>query len=152
MQKNICTQWTKLILKTNQSWLYLRMASQVALIIKNPPANSKRLKRGKLDPWVQKILWEKSWQPTPVFLPGDSSVRKVAESDTTEATQHTHRYLMKMGITLGKLGFTIFNFSFVNKGLCLPGPTSQIVPCCYVILLQNFIKLSEKHSKFVSET
>jgi len=25
-----------------------------------------------LDPWVGKILWRRAWQPTPVFLPGES--------------------------------------------------------------------------------
>jgi len=24
------------------------------------------------DPWVEKIPWRRTWQPTPVFLPGDS--------------------------------------------------------------------------------
>ena len=25
-----------------------------------------------LDPWLRKILWRREWQPTPVFLPGES--------------------------------------------------------------------------------
>jgi len=24
------------------------------------------------DPWVRKIPWRRAWQPTPVFLPGES--------------------------------------------------------------------------------
>ena len=44
-------------------------ASQVALVVKNPPANSKRC---GFDPWVGKIFWRRKWQPTPVFLPGES--------------------------------------------------------------------------------
>ena len=24
------------------------------------------------NPWVRKILWRRKWQPTPVFLPGES--------------------------------------------------------------------------------
>ena len=48
------------------------------------------------DPWVGKILWQGAWQPTPVFLPGEShGQRGLAgyspwddkESDTTEATE-----------------------------------------------------------------
>ena len=27
---------------------------------------------GGLDPWVRKIPWKRKWQPTPVFLPGES--------------------------------------------------------------------------------
>ena len=28
--------------------------------------------RPRFDPWVRKIPWRKAWQPTPVFLPGES--------------------------------------------------------------------------------
>ena len=69
--------------------------SQVALVVKNPPANAGRLKRHKFDPGVGKIPWRKEWQPTPVFLHGGShGQRSLAvcspwghtESDTTEMT------------------------------------------------------------------
>ena len=29
-------------------------------------------KRGGFNPWVRKIPWRRKWQPTPVFLPGES--------------------------------------------------------------------------------
>ena len=32
----------------------------------------KRLKRLGFSPWVGKIPWRMKWQPTPVFLPGES--------------------------------------------------------------------------------
>ena len=28
--------------------------------------------RPGFDPWVGKILWRRAWQPTPIFLPGES--------------------------------------------------------------------------------
>ena len=56
------------------------MVSQVALVVKNPPANA------GFDPWVGKIPWRRAWKPIPVFLPGESYGQK--ESDTTEATWH----------------------------------------------------------------
>ena len=31
-----------------------------------------RHKRRRFDPWVGKIPWRRAWQPTPVFLPGES--------------------------------------------------------------------------------
>jgi len=31
-----------------------------------------RRKRYRLDPWIRKILWRRTWQPTPVFLSGES--------------------------------------------------------------------------------
>jgi len=43
----------------------------VALVVKNPPANAGDLRHG-FDPWVGKVPWRRAWQPTPVFLPGDS--------------------------------------------------------------------------------
>ena len=48
------------------------MTSHVALVVKNPPANSGDIKRCRFDPWVQKALWRRVWQPTPMFLPGES--------------------------------------------------------------------------------
>jgi len=47
----------------------------------------------RFSPWVRKIPWRREWQPTPVFLPGEShgqrslvgySPRGCKESDTTE--------------------------------------------------------------------
>ena len=32
--------------------------------------------RPGFDPWVRKILWRRAWQPTPVFLPGESPWKK----------------------------------------------------------------------------
>ena len=49
--------------------------------------------RPEFDPWVRKIPWRRKWQPTPVFLPGEShgwrslvgySPRGRKESDMTE--------------------------------------------------------------------
>jgi len=38
------------------------------LVVKNPSASA----GDGLDPWVRKLLWRRTWQPTPVFLPGES--------------------------------------------------------------------------------
>ena len=32
----------------------------------------RRHRRRGFDPWVRKIVWRRKWQPTPVFLPGES--------------------------------------------------------------------------------
>ena len=48
------------------------VASQVVLVVKNQPANAGDVKRCRFDPWVGKIPWRRAWQPTPVFLPGES--------------------------------------------------------------------------------
>ena len=73
------------------------------LVVKNPPtkegdirdAVSKKKKRCSFDPWVGKIPWKRAWQPTPVFLSGESQEQRSLvgyspwghkESDTTEVT------------------------------------------------------------------
>ena len=60
-------------------------------VVKNPPANA----RNTRDPWVRKIPWKRKWQPTPVFLPGEShgqrslegTVHRVAKS-WTQLSEH----------------------------------------------------------------
>ena len=52
--------------------------------------------RPGFDPWVSKILWRRNWQPTAIFLPGESQRQRSlegyspqgrrTESDMTEAT------------------------------------------------------------------
>ena len=65
--------------------------------------------------------WRKKWQPTPVFLPGESQGRGSlvgcrlwgrTESDTTEATQQQQQqysiYSQVIGTSLNPFFFTIF--------------------------------------------
>jgi len=63
-------------------------------VVKNLPAIAGDM-RHRFDPWVRKTPWRRAWQPTPVFLPGESqgqrslasySPRGHKESDRTEAT------------------------------------------------------------------
>ena len=42
--------------------------SQVALVVKNLPANTRYITRCGFDPWVRKIPCRRKWQPTPGFL------------------------------------------------------------------------------------
>ena len=64
-------------------------ASQVALVVKNPPANAGDA--GSV-PGSERFPWRRKWQPTSVFLPGESHEQKSLvgyspwghkESDTT---------------------------------------------------------------------
>ena len=58
----------------------------------------KRHKRHGFSPWVEKIPWSRKWQPTPVFLPGESYGQRSLlgcspwghkASDMTDATEHS---------------------------------------------------------------
>jgi len=41
----------------------------------NQPANARHV-RCRFEPWIGKILWRRAWQPTPVFLSGESHGQK----------------------------------------------------------------------------
>ena len=49
------------------------------LVVKNLPATAGDIRDlGSIpgfDPWVRKIIWRRAWDPTPVFLPGESNGR-----------------------------------------------------------------------------
>ena len=59
----------------------------------------RRHKRCEFNPWVGKMPWRRAWQPSPIFLPGESHGERSLvgyspwghkESDKAEVTQHTH--------------------------------------------------------------
>ena len=62
-------------------------------MVKNVSANAGDIKKCRFDPWVGKIPWRRTWQPTPGFLPEKSQGQRNLvgyspwghkESDTTE--------------------------------------------------------------------
>ena len=63
---------------------------------KEPACQCRRLKRCGFDPWVGKTPWRRKWQPTPVFLPGNShgqrSLMRPQKSQTwlSDWTKTTH--------------------------------------------------------------
>ena len=62
---------TQTLLDLSNSQMY-KIASQVVKLVKNLPAQCRRHKRHGFSPWVRKIPWRRTWQPTPGFLPGKS--------------------------------------------------------------------------------
>ena len=50
-----------------QGWIY-SLGFPDGLDVKHPPA----MQETGIYPWVGKIPWRRKWQPTPVFLPGES--------------------------------------------------------------------------------
>ena len=66
---------------------------------KEPACQCRRDKRHRFHPWVGKIPWRRAWQPTPLFLQGESHGQRSLvgygpqgrkDSDMTEATyMHT---------------------------------------------------------------
>ena len=72
-----------------------------------------RCKKGRFNPWVEKIPWRRKWQPTPVFLPGQSHGQRCLVGCTTwshkelETTEHAHTcnsaYVERSGLGLIRL-------------------------------------------------
>ena len=71
------------------------LASQVALVVKNLPASAGDARDLGSIPGLGRFPWRRKWQPTPVFLPGEShgqgslvgySPWVHTELDMTEAT------------------------------------------------------------------
>ena len=72
---------------------------------KGPVCQCRRHKKCRFHPWARKIPWRRAWQPTPVFLPGESHGQRslvgysVEESRTqlkrqcVRARAHTHALL-----------------------------------------------------------
>ena len=65
--------------------------------VKEPTWLCRRPKRPGFDPWVRKIPWRRTWQPTPVFLPEESHAQSslagyrpqgCKELDAAEVTEH----------------------------------------------------------------
>ena len=46
---------------------------------KEPSCQGRRCKRHGFNPWLRKIPWRRAWQPTPVFLPGESHRQRSLE-------------------------------------------------------------------------
>ena len=77
----------------NDSMYLCSRASQVVLVVKNPPANVGEIRDSGFNPWVGKIPWRRAWQPTSVFLPGESpwteepgSLQSMGSESTTQHT------------------------------------------------------------------
>ena len=77
-------------------------ASQVELVVKNPPTNAAYTRHG-FSPWIGKIPWRRAWQPTPVVLPGEFhglkslvgySPQGCQELDTTKHIHHRKESLV----------------------------------------------------------
>ena len=72
---------------------YLEDLPQVAVMVKNPPANAGDIRDVGSIPELGRFPWGRKWQPTPLFLPGEFHGQKslvgcrpcgLKQSDPTE--------------------------------------------------------------------
>ena len=76
-------------------------------MVKESACQCRRLKRRGFNPCVEKILWRRKWQPTPVFLPrechGQKSLagyspwshKELATTERIHTHTHTHSVIIK---------------------------------------------------------
>ena len=57
----------------------------------NPPANAGDMRHG-FDPWVRKISWRWAWQPTSVFLPGESHGQRSIVGNSPKDSRLWHNW------------------------------------------------------------
>ena len=90
-------EWSDYVFMCIDSWIVHINGFQVALIVKNLPANSGGMRDSGMISGL--IPWRKAWQSTPVFLLGEShGLRSLAgyspwghkETDMTEATSQNN--------------------------------------------------------------
>ena len=116
---------------------------------KEPTCQCRRFERCRFNSWVGKIPWRRAWQPTLVFLPGESHGQRSLvgyrpqghkESDMTEPlSMHTC-----ITITMTTTDAVIFTFCVLNIIFCLIN-TSMYIFKVYIHhnSLMFFLFLSE---------
>ena len=67
-------------------------------MVKNPPANAGDIGDVGLIPGLGRSPWRRKWQPTPVFLPGESHGQRSLTGyssqghEESDVTKHTHMH------------------------------------------------------------
>ena len=105
--------------------LYLLLGFPGGASGKEPACQGRRLKRSWFDPWVRKIPWRRTQQPTPAFLPGKSYGQRSPESyspqarkelDKTEATECACMYSLLTGfVRLNQMAAKDFPWRFIHE-------------------------------------
>ena len=74
---------------------------------KEPACQCRRHKRCGFYPWVRKIPWSREWQPTPVFLPGES--HRGAWRATVQRVQQSWTWLNQLSTAQHKLQICVIS-------------------------------------------
>ena len=94
-------------ISTHSSIQNIYWASQVALVVKNIPANSGDIRNTNSIPGLGRFPWRRAWQLTTVFLPGEShgqrswqaTVHRVAKSWTQLKWLSAHTFFIISYVT-----------------------------------------------------
>ena len=118
---------------------------------KEHASQCRRLKRSRFDPWVGKMPWRRAWQPTPIFLPGESHGQRSLvgysawgheQSDRTEVTAHIAHISYITLIWHNMLYFW-------KEKHFKPTEYFEAIICCYYILPNFKMKSNSIKNRFV---
>ena len=89
---------------------------------KESACQCRRLKRWGFDPWVGKIPWRRAWQPTPVFLSGESHKQMSLEGYSPQGFKETQLKQLSMSLIhcIIKLISLYISYISIKKIKCLP--------------------------------
>ena len=74
------------------------MSAKVNLSLKGLQDIPCQCRRQGLDPWVKKTPWRRKWQPTPIFLPGESHGQRSLEDYTVHRVPRSQTRLKWLSI------------------------------------------------------
>ena len=89
---HVLLQALNIIWALNLIFFHVTRASQVALVVENPPANASRGKRPLFNPWVGETPWRRKWQPILLFLPGKSNDQRSLEGCSPQRHTESQGY------------------------------------------------------------
>ena len=75
--------WWAKVYRVTKSWTQLKQLSTQATSSASQWLSGKesacQCRSSRFDPWVGEMPWRRKWQPTPVFLPGESHEQRSLE-------------------------------------------------------------------------
>ena len=94
------------------------------------------------NPWVGKVPWRRKWQPTPVFLPGESHGQRslvdyrpwgCKESDMTEQLSMEGNIPFGWNLRKGSIAREVFNLGSIEQAVSVMSLNSHIVKCLHSV-------------------
>ena len=88
---------------------------------KEPASQCRRHKWHGFDPWIRKIPWRRPWQPTPVFLPGESHGQRslpwpsMRLQSPKRLSMNTQKFHLKRDLVRDRFEIMVHNRYLVQK-------------------------------------
>ena len=94
---------------------------------KEPTCQGRRHQRQGFDPWVRNILWRRAWQPTPVFLHGESHGQRSLEGYSPQESQGVRHDLSNLALSIHQCYWHYFEAATENQKFYLLKREEQVI-------------------------